>query len=98
MSSKITAGYQSYGEDLMTIDTTVPIQALELDGTDDHVVIPDSASLDITNTLGLAAWVECGSQGTNDVIWGKYITSTNQRSFLVAIDQTDNRKVRYYRR
>jgi len=42
--------------------------ALELGGGQDRVVIPDSASLDITGAITIAAWIRPGKQGTQYVV------------------------------
>ncbi len=42
--------------------------ALSLDGSNDRVLVPDAASLDITGTITLAAWVRPNKTGTQYVI------------------------------
>jgi hypothetical protein len=81
----LTAGYQSYGEDLVTIQTSasVAIKALDLDGTDDQVDVPNHASLQITDDLSYSCWMECGSQAFGDIIAIKYSGTGNQRGWLL---------------
>jgi hypothetical protein len=95
--SKLTAGFQSYGEDLVTVTTSasVAIKALDLDGTDDFVLVGDHATLDITSNLSISAWVNCDSQTGNAAIVTKYNSSVGQRSFFLATNTLLPRKLRF---
>jgi len=42
--------------------------ALDLDGAGDYALVPDDASLDITDAITLAAWVKPGEQATQYII------------------------------
>jgi len=46
--------------------------ALDFDGSNDYVEAPDSASLDITGQITLAAWIKPESADKNWVVFGKY--------------------------
>jgi hypothetical protein len=47
------------------------IMALDLDGVDDVVVVPNSDSLEIGDNLSFSGWVDCGAQGTDDYMISK---------------------------
>ncbi|MBI4146721.1 right-handed parallel beta-helix repeat-containing protein [Candidatus Woesearchaeota archaeon] len=49
--------------------------AYSFDGVNDHVVVPDSDSLDIQNAIALEAWVNYDSLTSFDRIFGKYTGS-----------------------
>ena len=52
--------------------------------------VPDTASLDITGAITLAAWVKSsGSYGTRGII-SKYETATNNRSYALALNASGN--------
>ena len=68
--------------------------ALDFDGFNDHVQVPDAASLDITSELTIAAWINPGSMGQGDqgrivdkagadgtVGWVFRLNSSNRLSF-----------------
>ena len=97
MSSKLTAGYQSYGEDLMTVETTATaeVMALDLDGVDDYVSVPDAASLRITDYLSFSAWVYCGEQTPNSCVGARYDYGASDRSWFLATDTTHPRRLRF---
>jgi len=57
-------------------------QAISLDGGTERIDVPDDPTLDITDEFSIAAWVECGSQGTVDTIAMKW-SGTTQRSWFL---------------
>lgn len=81
MSSKLTAGFQAYGADLMDVEAYV--KALELDGVNECVAVANHASLRITSNLSYNVWIKCGSQGTSDMIAIMWDGGTNQRSWFL---------------
>jgi hypothetical protein len=65
--------------------------AFSLDGINDHVRVANSANLQFTTALTLAAWVNPSSRGTVDNIISKWdAVSVNQRSYGLGIG-TDGR-------
>jgi len=55
-----------------------------------YLSVADTASLDITGALTLAAWVKSsGSYGTRGIM-SKYFTATNNRSYAIAINASGN--------
>jgi len=65
--------------------------AFSLDGINDHVRVANSANLQFTTALTLAAWVSPSSRGTVDNIISKWdAISVNQRSYGLGIG-TDGR-------
>ena len=42
--------------------------ALDLNGTSQYAVVPDDASLDLTNNITIAAWIKPEQYGTQDII------------------------------
>jgi uncharacterized membrane protein len=57
--------------------------ALQFDGLDDYVSVPDSNSLDITNIFTLEAWVYRDETGSRDMIIAK------EASYFLQIDSND---------
>lgn len=91
--SKLTAGFQSYGENLVTVETTanVAIKALDFDGTNENVDFGNDSSLQITDDLSVVIWVEAGAQGTNDYLCQKFFT--NQMSWAMRTGSSDSTKL-----
>jgi hypothetical protein len=55
-----------------------------------YLSVPDTASLDITGAITLAAWVKSsGSYGTRGIV-SKFETGTNNRSYALFINATGN--------
>jgi len=68
--------------------------ALDFDGTDDRLEVPDSDVLSITGELSLFAWVQTTSSvtGANEGIVSKYRSqsgSVNQRSYTLVMTETN---------
>jgi hypothetical protein len=55
-------------------------QALNFDGNDDHINITDSASLDITGSITISAWINARSLG-DEVIVSKRALSSNVTNY-----------------
>jgi hypothetical protein len=55
-----------------------------------YLSVPDTASLDITGAITLAAWIKSsGSYGTRGIV-SKFETGTNNRSYALYINATGN--------
>ena len=89
--SKLTAGYQSYTEDLVSIEPYVPVKAVELDGTNDFV---DFGTMAITDNLGVSVLFECGSQNAPDYIIHRWAGAN--KSWAILCGPTDSRKIGIY--
>ena len=58
-------------------------KSIELDGIDDYVDCGNPASLQITNTITLSAWVKTTDTSSYEVIIGKDSVATGTKSFLL---------------
>ena len=65
-------------------------QSIELDGIDDYVDMGNPASLQITNSLTLSAWIKRDATATasNYVIIGKDGGTSGTRSFLLSLNNS----------
>ncbi|MEK7165200.1 MAG: LamG-like jellyroll fold domain-containing protein, partial [Patescibacteria group bacterium] len=72
-------------------------QALNFDGTDDYVSIPDANSLDITNNFSISLWVKPANlTQTNKYILSKPKTATiNDNTYSLLWEYTNN-QVEFY--
>ena len=59
------------------------LQSLEFDGVDDYVDCGNGASLQITGSLTISAWVKTTNTSTNGIIVGKDGVSTGTRSYQI---------------
>lgn len=59
-------------------------RALLYDGTDDRISITDSAAISPTTAITLSAWVKVSVADDNG-IFGKYVSGSNRRSYLLGI-------------
>jgi hypothetical protein len=68
--------------------------ALAVDSTDDYAFAADTSALDFTTSMTLSAWVKSSTlpsaAGKNIEMVNKYLTSTNQRSYRLFVDKTDD--------
>jgi len=71
--------------------------ALRFDGVDDYVNVPDSASLRITNTITVEAWIKRATIGVQHSIVEKYGCS-GQGGYLLRVRTDDRLDVRHARR
>jgi hypothetical protein len=81
------SGYEHHGQ-LMGGPTWMSGQqggALSLDGLDDHVWISDSASLEVSGTLTLEAWVYPESLAGEQVLFSRW--QDGQRAYELTLDQ-----------
>ena len=70
--------------------------AIDFDGVDDYVEIPNSASLNITgNEISCAAWVYIGDQSNDIGIIAKG-PSSNQESYMLGIQNDEKPRMRVY--
>ncbi len=60
------------------------------DASDDKIVIPDHASLDITQELTLEGWVKLLNTGGNNSIMGKAATIWTQVSYILEIQNNEH--------
>jgi len=60
-------------------------KALSFDGNDDYVDVPDSASLDITGSFSLEAWIIQDSQTSDKAILSKHGTSSSTRTYGLCV-------------
>lgn len=66
--------------------------ALDFDGVDDYVAVPDNASLDITTAATVEAWVKTNSATALQRVVTKWKTQANQRSYNFGLT-IDNKAV-----
>ena len=94
--SKLCAGFQSYGEDLVTVSksSTVAIKALDFDGSNDYVRIPNDASLNINNNLSVVCLVKQVTAATDKAIAGMYFAAGNQRAWLIQTGSSNSRAIK----
>ncbi|GEM_PF-3485846 len=73
-----------------------PGYALQLDGVNDYVDLPESASLttNFTNQITIEAWVRLNANSTQNA--GNIISSGNQNDYALAITQTGHILVSIY--
>jgi len=64
-------------------------KALELDGADDYVEIPDDDSLDLTNEITMEAWVKPGQQSDSTCTGGGIILN-KEYSYEIAITKDNS--------
>ena len=67
--------------------------ALEFDGVDDYVEVPDSDSLDITDEITIETWIKLKNTGKNYIVdkfheWGLKVTDYKQTVTFFIADQS----------
>lgn len=66
--------------------------AIDLDGSNDYVLVADASSLDISGNLTLEAWINLGTTppSANEGIIAKYLTAGSQESYTLDINTSGN--------
>ena len=63
-------------------------KAVNFDGTNDYIEVPDSTSLSPRAGLTVSAWIKRDTVNSIDAILGKYKSITNERSFELGMANT----------
>lgn len=90
-SGNTTQDYSNYGN-----NGTIRGSALKFDGVDDYVNVGDSASLNISDTLTISAWiyVNSASAGKNRQIVSRYYAGDPKRGYAFSVYTSD--KLQFY--